>query len=124
MTALEQLGGEAGVRAHVTAFVARVVADPIIGFWFAGRDIERIVRHESEHALLLWGADVDYTGRPLGAAHKPLGIHAGHFRRRLAILRTVLQERGVEDELVARWVRHDERMMGAIVGNPAEDCSG
>jgi truncated hemoglobin YjbI len=124
MTALEQLGGEAGVRAHVAAFVARVVADPIIGFWFAGRDIDRIVRHECEHALMLWGAEVEYTGRPLGTAHKPLGIHAGHFRRRLAILRTVLQERGVEEELVARWVRHDERMMGAIVRNPAEDCSG
>ena len=124
MTALEQLGGEEGVRAHVAAFVARVFADPIIGFWFEGRDAGRIVQHESEHALLLWGADVVYTGRPLGTAHKPLGIHAGHFRRRLAILRTVLRERGVDEALIERWVRHDERMMGAIVANPVEDCAG
>lgn len=122
MTDWEALGGEAGVAAHVAAFVDRVFADPIIGFLFVGRDRDRIVRHETEHASLHLGGPLRYQGRPIAAAHRPLRIHAGHFRRRLALLRTVLRERGVDEAIVARWVARDEALRPVVTGEG--DCVG
>jgi hemoglobin len=116
----ERLGGGPGVERLVRAFLARVFDDLIIGFQFEGRDHERIVRHEVEHATRLLGGPAAYTGRPLGAAHRPLKINRGQFRRRLAILRTVLREQGVEEEVIGRWIAHDEQLLGVITDGT--DC--
>ena len=94
MTDYERIGGADGVRAIVTEFVEQVHADFIIGFFFEGRDRDRILKHEIEHASRVLGGDVAYTGRPVAQVHPPLRINRGHFQRRLAILRTVLSRRG------------------------------
>lgn len=119
--ALDALGGRAGVDRLVRAFVHRFADDFIIGYLFEGRDLDRIIAHETEHALQHLGAEVVYTGRPLAAVHRPLRINAGHFRRRLAILRTVLAEHGVPDAVIDRWIEADRRLMAAIVDGT--DCA-
>jgi truncated hemoglobin YjbI len=116
VTDWEALGGEAGVAPLVTAFVERVVADPIIGFLFEGRDLARITRHELEHASVHLGGPLAYQGRPIAAVHRPLRIHAGHFRRRLALLRMVLREHAVDEAIAARWVAHDEALRPVVTG--------
>lgn len=121
MTDFEAIGGEQAVDGHVRAFVDRMFDDWIIGFLFAGKDRERIVRHEAEHASRVLGGPTRYTGRPLGATHGPLGINRGQFRRRLAILRTVLAERGVPEEVVGRWLAHDQRLERVITDGT--DCA-
>lgn len=120
MTDFDRIGGEAAVRAILVRFVDRVFADPIIGFLFAGRDPARIALHEFEHAARHLGGNVAYTGRPIGMVHRPLRIHQGQFRRRIAVLRHVLRECGVEPEVVERWVDADQRLM-ALVTTPG-DC--
>lgn len=116
-----RLGGEPGIAAHIDAFVDRVAADFIIGFLFQGRDLARVKARETELACMHRGGPVRYAGRPLGAVHQPLRINRGHFRRRLAILRTVLSERGVPDEIIDRWIRHEQRLEPAIVDGT--DCA-
>ena len=118
--AVERLGGRPGVERVVGAFIDRCRSDFIIGFLFADTDRDRIVRHETELALRQFGADVAYTGRPLGQAHAPKRINQGHYRRRQAILRHVLTEQGVEDDLIERWLAHQERFR-AVVTNDL-DC--
>lgn len=118
----DRLGGEAEVRGHVQAFVHRVFDDMIIGYLFQGRDPARIAQHELEHASRHLGGPLVYAGRPIGAVHKPLRIHQGHFRRRMALLRTVLLERGVPEDVVRRWIAADEALMGAVVVDG--DCLG
>jgi truncated hemoglobin YjbI len=119
-TAWEQLGGAAGIEGLVRTFVDRMWTDFIIGFQFEGRDKERIVRHEVEHAARIFGADVAYTGRPIGAVHRPLRINRGQFRRRLAVLATVLREAGVPEPLIEQWLAHDRRLEAAITDGT--DC--
>jgi truncated hemoglobin YjbI len=114
-SAVDQLGGVVGVGRLVNAFLDEVFRDPIIGFWFEGRDQARIRRHEAELAVAHLGGPRAYTGRGLPSTHKPLGIHRGHFRRRLAILRTVLAREGVPEPLIEAWVAHDAAMQAAIV---------
>jgi truncated hemoglobin YjbI len=118
---LSSIGGEAAVQAHVRALVARFASDFIIGYLFEGRDLERVIRHEVEHAVEHLGGPRRYTGRPLALAHRPLRINRGHFRRRLAILRTVLGERGVDPEIIDRWIAAEARLEAAIVDGT--DCA-
>ncbi len=105
------------------AFVERVAQDFIIGFLFQGKDLARIKRFETALALTHLqppGGGARYGGQPIAAVHKPLRINAGQFRRRLALLRTVLSDRGVPDDIVARWVAHDARLESAITDGT--DC--
>lgn len=120
-TDFEDVGGAAGVERLVAAFLDRVYSDMIIGFLFEGRDRARILRHEVEHATRLLGGPSAYTGRPLAATHRPLRINRGQFRRRLALLRTVLREQGVDEAIVGRWVAHDARLEAVITDGT--DCA-
>ena len=114
MTSWERLGGEPVVAALVADFVDRVFSDFVIGFLFEGRDRDRIVRHELELASAHLGGPRGYTGRPIGQLHRPLKINRGHFRRRLAILRTVLREHDVPEDIVEAWVAHDAALEGVV----------
>ncbi len=114
MTPWERLGGEEPVRALVRDFVDRVFDDFVIGFLFQGRDRERIVTHELELASAHLGGPRAYGGRPIGQVHRPLKINRGHFRRRLAILRTVLREHHVPVDIVEGWVGHDAALEAVV----------
>jgi hemoglobin len=119
-TDFERLGGEAGLRELVQAFVDRTFSDTIIGFHFAGKDKDRIVEKEFEHARLQLGGGGTYTGREIGGVHKPLKINKGQFRRRLAILRKVLDEAGVDVEIRDRWIAHNQALIDRVTSG--EDC--
>jgi hypothetical protein len=103
MSRVGELGGPESVQRIVGAFIDRCMGDFVIGFLFAGSDRDRIVRHETEMALRMLGEDIPYTGRPLAVAHRPKRINQGHYRRRQAILRHVLGEQGVADDVVELW---------------------
>jgi len=120
MTDYERIGGRAGLETLIGAFIDRVFDDFIIGFLFIGKDRARIVRHEMEHASAHLGGPSTYSGRPIPAVHRPLRINAGHFRRRLAILRTVLSDHGVDADIIERWVASNQRLESSITDGT--DC--
>lgn len=115
MTDLERIGGEATVERVITAFIDRVFDDMIIGFMFIGKDKQRIIRHEIEHALQHLGGKSSYLGRPIPAVHRPLPISHGHFRRRIALLKVVLQENEIPPPVIERWVQANQRLESAVV---------
>ena len=114
MSDYDRVGGEAPLRAIIDDFIDRVAGDYIIGFFFAGRDLARIKDKEFELASAHLGGPHRYSGRPLGQAHQALPINKGHLRRRLAFLRTVLRDHGVDEEIAERWVAHDARLEDLI----------
>lgn len=114
MSDYDTLGGEAALRAIIDDFIDRVAGDYIIGFFFAGRDLDRIKAREFELASAHLGGPFQYRGRPLGQAHAQLPINKGHMRRRLAFLRTVLRDHGAPDDLAERWVAHDSALEDLI----------
>lgn len=119
-SAFERAGGEAVVRGVVERFVDRMFADRIIGFLFAGKDRDRIVQHEYEHAARVLGGDVPYRGRPIPELHRPLRINNGQFRRRLALLRQELERAGVAEDISAVWIEAQVRMQRLITDGT--DC--
>ena len=110
MRDLERVGGKEGVSRIMTEFIHRVSEDFIIGFLFQGRDLSRIIRHETELAVQHLSGEGTYTGRPMARVHRPLKINRGQFRRRLAILRVVLQANQVPKEICERWLEHNQKM--------------
>jgi hemoglobin len=120
MSDWESLGGADRVRVIIDAFVARMAGDAIIGFLFDGKDLVRVAKHELELSSVHLGGPSGYTGRGIVSLHRPMRINAGQFRRRLAILRTVLAEHGASDEVIARWVAHDRQLEQVITDGT--DC--
>ena len=69
MTAFDELGPER-LRAILTDFYDRVFADPMIGFFFLGKDKARLIELEWQLTARILGAEVAYQGRGMGAAHR------------------------------------------------------
>jgi hemoglobin len=119
----ERLGGEAKLRAIMADFVDRVFADIMIGFFFRDATKARIAELEFQHAAEHLGAGIAYRGRPLGRAHAAHPILAGHFDRRLQLLREVLAEHGVPEDIARAWLAHDEHLRGEVMRNPRGQCN-
>ena len=121
MTDFERIG-EDRLRAALQEFVQRISQDYIIGFFFAGKDLDHIAEREFELACTHLGGPHPYQGRPIGQAHRPHRINHGHFRRRLAFLGTVLREHSVDEDIVERWLAHDEKLLELVTDG--SDCVG
>lgn len=102
------------LRAIVRAFYARVVGDPMIGFFFTGKDVGRLVEHETRFTARLLGGPASYAGRPMRAAHAERPVFSGHFDRRQQILREVLAAEAAPPEVARAWLEHNERLRDQI----------
>ena len=118
----EAVGGEPVLRPIIRDFVARVCEDVMIGFFFAGVDRERLERMEYLYTARLLGADVEYPGKTIRAAHKPHPIMGGQFDRRKQILRETIERAGVAPEIRDAWLEHVESLRGTVTRDPAGTC--
>jgi hemoglobin len=112
----EQAGGEDGIRAVLDDLYTRLFADPMVGFLFAGRDKDHIVREQTAFTRRMLGdASAVYTGKSIPDAHASLPILAGHFDRRHRVLAEVLQSRGLPEEARDAWLRLDQGLRTAVM---------
>jgi hemoglobin len=118
----EKLGGESGLRAIVNAFIDRVFEDRMIGFFFRNADRARIKEMEYQLAASFLGADIKYTGRPLGKAHVNHPIMGGHFARRRQILKETLEVYQVAEEIKAAWLHHTDSLRPLITPEAGSGC--
>ena len=114
-TFFERAGGEQGIRAAVQPLYERLFADPMVGFLFAGHDLQRIVDQQVIFTSRMLGADVPYEGKPLPEAHQASPILPGHFDRRHWLLREVLLSRGMEESAREAWLRLDLALRPVIL---------
>jgi len=120
----DQLGGEPVLRKIVDRFVDRLFDDVMIGFLFQASSVsrDRIKQKEYEFAAQHLGAPVEYTGRPIAAAHRRHAIMTGHFMRRLQILKDTLAEFGVPESVRQHWVEHTLEQMPLIIDPERDHC--
>ena len=123
-TLLDDLGGEAVLRRVIDRFLDQVFADPLIGFFFANADHERVREKEFEFAAMHLGGRRSYSGRPLAVAHSTYPITGGHFMRRLQILKETLAEFSVSASVYTHWVAHTERMRDQVTDQQGSECAG
>jgi len=118
----EKLGSESGLRAIVNAFIDRVFEDRMIGFFFRNADRARIKEMEYQLAGSFLGADIKYTGKPLGKAHVNHPIMGGHFARRRQILKETLEAYQVVEEIQAAWLHHTDSLRPLITPEAGSGC--
>lgn len=116
-TPYEAIGGEVGVRRVVGALYQRLVDDPMVGFLFQDKDIARIVDQQVIFTCAFLGGPQRYQGTPLPQAHAGLPLLPGHFDRRHSLLRQVLRDEGVADDVAAIWLRIDEGLRSSVLAS-------
>ena len=121
-TLFDELGGEPVLRRIIDRFVDRVFDDVMIGFFFRNASRERIKAKEYEFAAHHLGAAIEYTGRPLAAAHGRHPIMGGQFMRRLQILKETLEEFSVPERVREHWIRHTEELRPLITRDEGGRC--
>ena len=118
----ELAGGEPALRLVVQDFYDRVFPDVMIGYFFKGQDHARLVELELQFALHLLGANVQYTGRPIGEAHATHRILSGHFNRRLQILKETLRDHDLPQAVQERWIEHTLALRNEVSPAANGDC--
>jgi hemoglobin len=111
----EQMGGPDGVRTAVTVFYHRVVADPELGPWFDGVDLDRLKAHQRAFLAAAFGGPQAFSGRPLADAHAGLAVTDDAFDRIVQTLLTSLDDLGVAPDAVTRVAERLEGVRGDIV---------
>jgi len=93
----------------VRDFYTRFAADLLIGFFFAGKDLDLIAARQTEFLLRAMGARESYSGKAPASAHLEIApILRGHFDRRLVIIRSALTEHGLTDAQISAWIGFEE----------------
>lgn len=112
---VERLGGPVAVRKILQRFYRALASDAIVGFHFAGRDLEAIVDGQLGFLLKAFGVTAEFAGRHPSVAHQGLApILRGQFDRRLVLLGEVLEAAGLSADERALWLGV-ERSMRAVV---------
>jgi hemoglobin len=110
-----RLGGPARVRALLALFYARLAQDPLVGFFFAGKNLDAIIDGQLAFLSKVSGEAPVYRGRHPAQAHLGLPpIRRGQFDRRLVVLRETLEEAGVDPVDVEAWVGIERSLRGRI----------
>ena len=121
MSLFDELGGEPVLRQVIDRFVDKLFADPMIGFFFARADKQRIKDKEYEFAAAHLGAEVAYSGRALDKAHAAHRIFEGQFARRTTILKETLDEFAVPPRVRDHWLAHTLSNKDSVVRGPCND---
>lgn len=107
--------GPETIRAVITEFYRRAFEDPMIGHFFFGHDRDHITRMQIDFASNMLGGPKVYRGKSLQEAHGTLPIRPPHFARRQMLMREVLEESGVREDLREAWLKLEARLRPLII---------
>ncbi|MDX8413040.1 MAG: group 1 truncated hemoglobin [Mariprofundales bacterium] len=106
-------------RAH-KLFYDKVYAHPWLGQFFVDHDQRAIELRQTQFMAEKMGADSIYPGRELPLAHRRMYITDELLELRRSLLREALQEEGISDDLIRRWLKIDGAFWGKIKNSSLE----
>lgn len=110
--------GEDRVRTILRRFYRRLHDDALVGFFFAGKDLDDLAEGQLAFLQRATGMAPHRPPRHPREAHQGLPpILRGHFDRRLVLLRETLEEEGVPPEDAEAWLLL-EQSLRALVQSP------
>lgn len=117
----EEVGGPERLNALVRDFYQRVFDDAMIGFFFAGSELDEIADAQVQYVRARLGNEqVEYTGKPIRRAHLEHPILSGHFDRRHQLLRETLDDHDVPEHVRAAWLDLEQRLRELVVRTGAQ----
>ena len=121
-TLFHRLGGETKLREIIDCFIDRVFDDRMIGFFFRHADRARLKEMEYQLTAEFLGANIKYSGRPLGKVHANHPIMGGQFARRRQIFKETLEIFQVPEEIKTALLNHTDALRPLITPEPGSDC--
>lgn len=110
------------VKDIVRKFYDRAFLDPMISHFFFNLDHEYLIRMQTQFTLNMLGVEKKpYEGKPLKHAHSRLPLTNVHFNRRQVLMKEVLEESGISQQLQKTWIQLEERLRPVIV-NSLTNC--
>ena len=113
---ITRLGGFDQLTIILEEFYTRLMNDIWIGYIFKPFDRQKLILDQAEFVnRSLGGPKRNYESRNLKKIHRPLNITGGHFDRRHQILKEVLNEFDVEEEIKELWINLDLKFKSVII---------
>ncbi len=113
----EHVGSRKKLLEILRDFYRRMSGDILIGFFFDGKDTDRIAARQQKFLLKAMGVSKTYTGKTPARAHAKMPpILAGHFDRRIHLLRETLKDHGLAEEDIRIWIAFERAFRDAIIG--------
>lgn len=119
MTLYEDIGGAATVRAVLDVFYSRVLADPTLGPFFLGTDIDRLKHAQERFFQQALGGAETYCGRSVADAHvktRRRGANGDVFDRYVTVFKGVLVDLRVPPRQIVEWLSLLEDARGQVLG--------
>ena len=120
-TLLDEVGGVETLEKVHKIFYDKVYAHPWLGPFFEGHNQEAIEGRQTSFMAEKMGGPKDYMGKPPTSAHRQMYITEELFQVRKALLRESLEEFGLSEALIERWLRIDSAFKKQIVKESIED---
>lgn len=108
-------GGFSTIRRVVLDFYDRALDSELIGDFFAGIDMRRLVDHQTKFVSFLLGGPIDLAEQRLRAAHAHLGVRDAHFDEIVSLLTETLEDHDFSPEDVAMVAAAVEARRALIV---------
>jgi len=110
------------VMEHVhTVFYDKVYAHPWLGNFFIGHNQKAIELRQTQFMAEKMGSKSAYLGRELPLAHRRMYITEELLETRKGLLREALQEEGLSEKLILRWLKIDGAFWGKIKNKSLEE---
>ena len=120
MSLYDELGGEPALRAILVDLYDRLFVDPMIGFFFEGKDKAALVEHQLQFTARFLGGPSRYEGKSMPDAHAKLPLLGAHFDRRHHLLRQVLAAHAAPVGVAEEWLRVDQSLRTAVLKSGEE----
>ncbi len=119
---IELVGGRRVLERVHKRFYDMVYADPWLKQYFLHIGQDHIESQQTDFMVGAMGGVKRYRGRKPKDAHPHIFITDELFDHRSALLRRSIQEEGVDDALMVRWMLMDEAFRGRLVKQSKDQC--
>lgn len=114
----EKYGGFGTVSKVVMAFYDRVLDSEIMGPYFEGVDMRKLIDHQTRFISQLMGGPASYTDSKLQQLHAHKGIHDSAFDEMLDLLTETMEDFEFDDDDIEEIISEMERRRTLIVTPP------
>ncbi len=109
-------GVEIKLHSILQKFYQTLSSDLMIGFFFAGKDLEKIIHGQTKLLMTVMGFEKKYDGVPVSQAHANIApIGRGHFHRRIVLLEKVLIDLDLPEAAKQDWLNFEKQFENVVV---------
>jgi len=119
-TLFDAIGGLPAMTRIHTDFYDKMYAHPWLGQFFIGHDQQIIELRQTQFMAEKMGSKSVYPGRELEVAHRRMYLSKELLKLRQRLLRQSIEEEGIAEEFIQRWLKIDMAFWGKIKNESIE----